>query len=145
MEPAGIRTGEVGVWALFSVSLVSVGGVLGGWLCVCVRVCWELGGGEIVVCEGLELDLRGVGGDLGDEDGGGGVDVRHFCGRVDRSSWGVDCGDDGFERPIGRISIGCLIVGVVGFVQGLQKEVVVSWLRFLCCDFLVSGQEDTSA
>jgi hypothetical protein len=38
MEPAGIRTGEVGVWALFSVSLVSVGGVLGGWLCVCVRV-----------------------------------------------------------------------------------------------------------
>jgi hypothetical protein len=48
------------------------------------------------------------------------------------------------ERPTG-ISIGCLNVDVVGFVQGLQKEVVVGWLRFLCCDFLVSGQEDTSA
>jgi hypothetical protein len=90
MEPVGIRTGEV--WALFVcfVCLLLVSNYWWGYLGeMAVLGGGDLWNGLVATCERFELDLRGVGSDLG-----GIEDVRHFCGRVDRSSWGVDCGDD---------------------------------------------------
>lgn len=68
----------------------------------------------------LELDLRGVGGDLGNEDGGRGVDdVRHFAiGSVDRIEV-LSMAMGGFERPFGISIVGWLDGGAVGFVRGL--------------------------
>jgi hypothetical protein len=68
--------------------------------------------GLVAMCERFELDLRGVGGDLG-----GIEDVRHFgVGSIGRV--GVLIAAMMAERPTG-ISIGCLNVDVVGFVQGM--------------------------